>query len=179
MVTSLLDRSEVIIRPIKDGDGETTFELGLIVTNGIQTPKTKPPKLQARVAPDGLRNYSAVSSQKPSRTKEPPIPGPSPSSKPPEDVPTHEPKPEVAHMQSTEEPYACPATPRSIIIIDDTPVRSPHPSTPTPVPSPENPNSSSPPLPLPPRTQPPPPRCQAPLIPTMMLARNSPTCDRP
>ncbi|MBW0587999.1 hypothetical protein O181_127714, partial [Austropuccinia psidii MF-1] len=38
MVTSLLDRSEVIIRPMKDGDGERTFELGLIVTNGIQTP---------------------------------------------------------------------------------------------------------------------------------------------
>ncbi|MBW0556718.1 hypothetical protein O181_096433 [Austropuccinia psidii MF-1] len=32
MVTSLLDRSEVIIRPMKDGDGERTFELGLIVT---------------------------------------------------------------------------------------------------------------------------------------------------
>ncbi|MBW0568334.1 hypothetical protein O181_108049, partial [Austropuccinia psidii MF-1] len=32
MVTSLLDRSEVIIRPMKDGDGERTFELGPIVT---------------------------------------------------------------------------------------------------------------------------------------------------
>ncbi|MBW0504918.1 hypothetical protein O181_044633 [Austropuccinia psidii MF-1] len=32
MVTSLLDRSEVIIRPMKDGDGKRTFKLGLIVT---------------------------------------------------------------------------------------------------------------------------------------------------
>ncbi|MBW0537317.1 hypothetical protein O181_077032 [Austropuccinia psidii MF-1] len=56
----------------------------------------------------------------PSRTKEPPIPGLSPSSQPPEDVLTHEPEPEVALTQSTEEPFAYPATPRSIIIIDDT-----------------------------------------------------------
>ncbi|MBW0584546.1 hypothetical protein O181_124261, partial [Austropuccinia psidii MF-1] len=32
MVTSLLDLSEVIIRPMKDGDGKRKFELGLIVT---------------------------------------------------------------------------------------------------------------------------------------------------
>ena len=32
MVTSLLDRSEVIIWRMKDGDGERTFELGPIVT---------------------------------------------------------------------------------------------------------------------------------------------------
>ncbi|MBW0495675.1 hypothetical protein O181_035390 [Austropuccinia psidii MF-1] len=36
----------------------------------------------------------------------PPIPGPSPSSKPPEDVPTCEAEPEVAPTQSTEEPFA-------------------------------------------------------------------------
>ncbi|MBW0472836.1 hypothetical protein O181_012551 [Austropuccinia psidii MF-1] len=41
MVTSLLDRSKVIIRPMKDGNGKRTFELGLIVTHRIQTPKTK------------------------------------------------------------------------------------------------------------------------------------------
>ncbi|MBW0578831.1 hypothetical protein O181_118546 [Austropuccinia psidii MF-1] len=39
MVTSILDLREVVIRPMKDGDGETTFELGPIITNGIQTPK--------------------------------------------------------------------------------------------------------------------------------------------
>ncbi|MBW0554888.1 hypothetical protein O181_094603 [Austropuccinia psidii MF-1] len=37
--------------------------------------------------------------------REPPIPGPSPSSKPPEDAPTCEPEPEVAPTQSTEEPF--------------------------------------------------------------------------
>ncbi|MBW0516310.1 hypothetical protein O181_056025 [Austropuccinia psidii MF-1] len=58
--------------------------------------------------------------QKPSQHDEPPIPGPSPSSKPPEDVPTREPEPEVAPTQFMEEPFACPSTPRSIIIIDNT-----------------------------------------------------------
>ncbi|MBW0536453.1 hypothetical protein O181_076168 [Austropuccinia psidii MF-1] len=43
--------------------------------------------------------------REPSQTKEPPIPGPSPSSKPPEDIPTCKPEPEVAPMQSTEEPF--------------------------------------------------------------------------
>ncbi|MBW0580005.1 hypothetical protein O181_119720, partial [Austropuccinia psidii MF-1] len=46
---------------------------------------------------------------------EPPIPGLSPSSQPPEDDTTREPEPEVAPTQSTEEPFARPATPRSII----------------------------------------------------------------
>ncbi|MBW0505875.1 hypothetical protein O181_045590, partial [Austropuccinia psidii MF-1] len=36
---------------------------------------------------------------------EPPIPGLSPSSEPPEDIPTREPEPEVAPMQSMEEPF--------------------------------------------------------------------------
>ncbi|MBW0544084.1 hypothetical protein O181_083799 [Austropuccinia psidii MF-1] len=38
MVTSLLDWSEVIIQPMKDGDGERTFELGPLVTHGIKIP---------------------------------------------------------------------------------------------------------------------------------------------
>ncbi|MBW0475018.1 hypothetical protein O181_014733 [Austropuccinia psidii MF-1] len=46
--------------------------------------------------------------RKPSKHNEPPIPGPSQSSKTPlpphEDAMTHEPEPEVALMQSTEEP---------------------------------------------------------------------------
>ncbi|MBW0490425.1 hypothetical protein O181_030140 [Austropuccinia psidii MF-1] len=41
----------------------------------------------------------------PSRTNEPPILGPSPSSKPHEEVPTCEPEPEVAPTQSMEEPF--------------------------------------------------------------------------
>ncbi|MBW0589609.1 hypothetical protein O181_129324 [Austropuccinia psidii MF-1] len=60
----------------------------------------------------------------PSRAKEPPIPGPSPSSQPPEDNTTREPEPEVAPMQLTEEPFACPATTCSIIIINNTPIGS-------------------------------------------------------
>ncbi|MBW0580671.1 hypothetical protein O181_120386, partial [Austropuccinia psidii MF-1] len=84
MVTSLLDLSEVIIRRMKDGDGERKFELGLIFTMSChqwdsnaknKTPRIPPDKtlpflvclaskphsnpLQARVAPHGLRNYSA------------------------------------------------------------------------------------------------------------------------
>ncbi|MBW0565666.1 hypothetical protein O181_105381 [Austropuccinia psidii MF-1] len=39
MVTSLLDQSKVIIRPMKHGKGKRTFKLGPIVTHGIQTPK--------------------------------------------------------------------------------------------------------------------------------------------
>ncbi|MBW0563611.1 hypothetical protein O181_103326 [Austropuccinia psidii MF-1] len=46
----------------------------------------------------------------------PPIPGPSPSSKPHEDVPNCEPEPEVASKQSMEEPFACP-TPSSPLTI--------------------------------------------------------------
>ncbi|MBW0574560.1 hypothetical protein O181_114275 [Austropuccinia psidii MF-1] len=36
MVTSLLDWSQVIIRPMKDGNGKRTFELGPIVTMSCQ-----------------------------------------------------------------------------------------------------------------------------------------------
>ncbi|MBW0523893.1 hypothetical protein O181_063608 [Austropuccinia psidii MF-1] len=49
------------------------------------------------MAPDGWRTYP--------EHNEPPVPGPSPSSKPPEYVPTHEPEPEVAPTQSTEDPF--------------------------------------------------------------------------
>ncbi|MBW0588517.1 hypothetical protein O181_128232 [Austropuccinia psidii MF-1] len=64
---------------------------------------------------------------KPSQTNEPPIPGPSPSSEPHEDVQTREPESEVALTQSMEEHFACPTPPHSVIIIDDTPVGSPSP----------------------------------------------------
>ncbi|MBW0526533.1 hypothetical protein O181_066248 [Austropuccinia psidii MF-1] len=65
--------------------------------------------------------------QKPSQHHEPPIPGLSPTSEPPEDAATHEPEPEVDPTQSMEEPFARPATHRSVIIIDDMPVGSPLP----------------------------------------------------
>ncbi|MBW0474490.1 hypothetical protein O181_014205 [Austropuccinia psidii MF-1] len=65
----------------------------------------------------------------PSQHDEPPIPGPSQSSKSQvrshENTLTREPEPEVALMQSTEEPFACPDTPHSVIIINDTAVGSP------------------------------------------------------
>ncbi|MBW0469213.1 hypothetical protein O181_008928 [Austropuccinia psidii MF-1] len=109
-----------------------------------------------------------------SQHNEPPNPGLSPFYEPPEDVATCEPEPEVASTQSMEELFDCPATPCLVLIIDNTPFRSLTlpPSTPTPVPVPdlppiaaENPNASS-------------PRCQDPLIPMIMLSRNSPTCDQ-
>ncbi|MBW0501176.1 hypothetical protein O181_040891 [Austropuccinia psidii MF-1] len=77
-------------------------------------------------------------SNEPSQHNEPPIPGPSPSSKPPEDIPTCGPEHEVAPTQSMEDSFARPATPRSVIIIDDAPVGSLPPS------APKNPTASSP-----------------------------------
>ncbi|MBW0592939.1 hypothetical protein O181_132654, partial [Austropuccinia psidii MF-1] len=161
MVTSLLDLSEVIIRPMKDGNGKRTFKLGLIVTDGIQTPNLpceqtrqqptpgpsgtrwseelfrepevapmqsteepfepnppNPPRQDSPVpslpreqtprqptpGPSGTR-WSEDLFREASQHDEPPIPGPSPSSEPPEDIATREPQPEVAPTQSTEEPF--------------------------------------------------------------------------
>ncbi|MBW0557009.1 hypothetical protein O181_096724, partial [Austropuccinia psidii MF-1] len=126
MVTSLLDLSEVIIRPMKDGDGKRTFKLGLIVTMSChrwdsnaknKTPQIPPDKTlpfqvlrrkktpwQFTPGPSGTR-WSEDLFCEASQHKEPPIPGLSQSSEPPEDVPTREPEPEVAPRQSTEEPF--------------------------------------------------------------------------
>ncbi|MBW0486505.1 hypothetical protein O181_026220 [Austropuccinia psidii MF-1] len=128
MVTSLLNRRKVIIRPMKDGDGERTFELGPIVTMSCHRwdSNAKNKTQQDSLIPSlprekTLRQFTLGLSgtrwpeelfRKPSQTKEPPIPGPSPSSQPPEDVLTREPEPEVAPTQSTEEPFAHPATSR-------------------------------------------------------------------
>ncbi|MBW0582568.1 hypothetical protein O181_122283 [Austropuccinia psidii MF-1] len=170
MVTSLLDRREVIIQPMKDGNGKRTFELGPIITMSchpwdsnakVNTPVPSSPCKQTlrqpTPRPSGTR-WSEDLFREPSQHDEPPIPGPSPSSEPPEDLPTREPEPEVAPTQSTEESFARPGTPHSIIVIEDTPVGSPPPpppsSSPTPQPSPdlppiaaENPTPSSPPVP--------------------------------
>ncbi|MBW0505329.1 hypothetical protein O181_045044 [Austropuccinia psidii MF-1] len=119
MVTSLLDRSKVIIWPMKDGNGKRTFKLGLIVTmsfhpgdsNTKRTKPTKSPRQDSPVphipheqtlpqptpGPSGTQWLEDLS-HKPSQHDEPPIPGPSPSSKPPEDIPSCEPEPEVAPM---------------------------------------------------------------------------------
>ncbi|MBW0487745.1 hypothetical protein O181_027460 [Austropuccinia psidii MF-1] len=67
----------------------------------------------------------------PSQTNEPPIPGPSSSSEPHEDVLTRDPEPEVAPTQSMEQCFAHPTPPHSIIIIGNTPVRSPLPDSTT------------------------------------------------
>ncbi|MBW0504915.1 hypothetical protein O181_044630 [Austropuccinia psidii MF-1] len=91
---------------------------------------------QPTPGPSGTR-WSEHLSRGPSQHDEPPIPGLSPSSKPPEDVPTCEPEPEVALTQFTEDPFAFPATPRSIIIIDNTPIGSL-----TPPPSPHSHNDA-------------------------------------
>ncbi|MBW0539518.1 hypothetical protein O181_079233 [Austropuccinia psidii MF-1] len=154
MVTSLLDWSKVIIRPMKDGDGESKFELGSKPTKSRLTRLTRSMSaLQANpVATHSWPEWHPMVGGvfcEPSQHDEPPIPGPSPSSLPPEDIATREPEPEVAPTQSMEEPFACAATPRSIIIIADTPVGSPTPppSTPTPDLPPiafENPTISSP-----------------------------------
>ncbi|MBW0494716.1 hypothetical protein O181_034431 [Austropuccinia psidii MF-1] len=137
MVTSLLNWSKVIIWPMKDGDGKRTFKFGPIVTmschpwdsNAKRTPRKPTP------GPSGTQ-WSKDLFQQLSQRDEPPIPGPSPSSKPPEDIATHEPEPEVAPTQSMEQLFGPPATPRSIIIIENTPVRSPTPPPSTPVPPP-------------------------------------------
>ncbi|MBW0534318.1 hypothetical protein O181_074033 [Austropuccinia psidii MF-1] len=201
MVTSLLNRSEVIIRLMKDGDGERTFELGPIVTNGIQMPKTKPtespqqdspiPSLprkqtpqQPNPGPSGTQ-WSEELFREPSQSKEPPIPSPSPSLKPPEDIPTCEPEPEVALMKSKEEPFG--KSPllflhsyQLFLTFSLTISSSSHHSLLNNYhqqyarqipPSPTPPCSS----PLQPRF---PPQCKAPLVPTMTLARNLPTYDQ-
>ncbi|MBW0503434.1 hypothetical protein O181_043149 [Austropuccinia psidii MF-1] len=171
MVTSLLNWSKVIIQPMKDGNSKRTFEVGPIVTMSChpwhsntkrkthQIPHNKTllflvclarklcdKSLQAQVAPD-----------EPSQHNEPPITGPSQASD--SQLPSHEnnltcePETEVAPTQSSEEPFACPATPCSSIIINDRPI-----------------GTSLPPLPSSPSTHP-----STPLIPTIRLCRDSPT----
>ncbi|MBW0517016.1 hypothetical protein O181_056731, partial [Austropuccinia psidii MF-1] len=129
MVTSLLYRIDVIFQPMKDGDGKRTFKLGPIVTHGIQMPNflCKQNPRQPTPGPSGTQwsedlfcskkpKFHLISTfdssemtvppfVEPSLTDEPPIPGPSPSSKPHEDIPTCEPEPEVAPRQSMEEPF--------------------------------------------------------------------------
>ncbi|MBW0534483.1 hypothetical protein O181_074198 [Austropuccinia psidii MF-1] len=68
--------------------------------------------------------------RKPSQHNEPPIQSSESQVASHEDISACEPEPEVAPTQSTEEPFARPATPPSVIIIDDTPVGSPPPLLP-------------------------------------------------
>ncbi|MBW0489571.1 hypothetical protein O181_029286 [Austropuccinia psidii MF-1] len=162
MVTLLLDQSKVIIQPMKDGDGKRTFELGLIFTischpwdsNAKQNPLNPPQQdtpipcmpckqtpRQPTPGPSGTRLLEDLFHE-PSHHNEPPIPGPSQPSKPHKDALTSEPEPEVALMQSMEEPFARLATPTSVIIIDNAPVGSPPPFLPQrSLPTPSSPHS--------------------------------------
>ncbi|MBW0500862.1 hypothetical protein O181_040577 [Austropuccinia psidii MF-1] len=81
---------------------------------------------QPNPGPSGTR-WSEDLYHKPTQHNEAPIPGPSPSSEPPEDIATCEPEPQVAPTQSMEEPFARHATPHSVIIIADMPIGSPPP----------------------------------------------------
>ncbi|MBW0559936.1 hypothetical protein O181_099651 [Austropuccinia psidii MF-1] len=119
MVTSLLDWSEVIIRLVKDGDGRRTIEFGPIVTmsghpwdsNAKDLFCSKKPKFHL-ISTFDSSELTLTPFAEPSRTNEPPIPFPSPSSKPHEDVPTCGPEPEMTPTQSMEEPFA-PSSPHS------------------------------------------------------------------
>ncbi|MBW0577298.1 hypothetical protein O181_117013 [Austropuccinia psidii MF-1] len=129
MVTSLRDRSEVIIWPMKDDNGKMTFEVGPIVTmschpwdsnakktleqptpdpSGTQWPEDlfcgKQPKIHL-ISTFDSSELTLPPFVEPSQTNESPIPGPSPSSESHEDIPAHEHEPEVAPMQSMEEPF--------------------------------------------------------------------------
>ncbi|MBW0493312.1 hypothetical protein O181_033027 [Austropuccinia psidii MF-1] len=117
---------------------------------------SKQPPFPFLILPFELSELTFPPFVEPSQHHEPPIPGPSKPSEPHEDALTCEPEPEVGLTKSMEEPFACPATPALVIIIDNMPVGSPLP------------------LPVPPRTPLPPL-----LIPTMRLARNLPNYDQP
>ncbi|MBW0513932.1 hypothetical protein O181_053647 [Austropuccinia psidii MF-1] len=128
MVTSLRDGSKVIIWPMKDGNGERMFELAPIVSMSFhpcpwdsniknKTPPNPPqqetpiPCMPHKQTPQQLSpgpsstQWSEDSFRKPPQYNEPPIPGPSPSYKPHEDVSHCEPEPELAPTQSLEEPF--------------------------------------------------------------------------
>ncbi|MBW0511917.1 hypothetical protein O181_051632 [Austropuccinia psidii MF-1] len=77
-----------------------------LVTHGIQKTNVtcKQTPRQLTPGPSGTQWLEDLFRQ-PSQPDEPPIPGPSPSSKPHEDILTCEPEPEVAPTQSMEEPF--------------------------------------------------------------------------
>ncbi|MBW0481213.1 hypothetical protein O181_020928 [Austropuccinia psidii MF-1] len=125
MLTSLLNRRDVIIHPMKDGDGKRTFRLGLIETHGIQMLNTQ--WLEdvfcgmQQVIPFPILAFEVIKltlplfvqpfqyNNPPVHTPTPPIPGPSevPASKEPptENDSTNEPDTEVSPMQSTKVPF--------------------------------------------------------------------------
>ncbi|MBW0478745.1 hypothetical protein O181_018460 [Austropuccinia psidii MF-1] len=113
---------------MKNGNGKRTFALGLIVTHGIQMPKTKPTESPAtrlscfsyslgKTPPQPTPGPSSTQwsedlFHEPSQHNEPPFPGPLQASD--SQLPLHE-----------KDLTSCPATPHSFISIDDMPVGTP------------------------------------------------------
>ncbi|MBW0558559.1 hypothetical protein O181_098274 [Austropuccinia psidii MF-1] len=142
MVTSLLDPRKVIIRPMKEGNGNRIFDLGPIVTMSCH-PWDSNVKNQIP-GNKTLRELTLPPFVEPSQYNEPPIPGPSPSSEPHQDFLACGPEPKVAPRKSLEEPFDFPTTPHLVIISDNTPVGSSTPTLEIPAISPKDPTSSSP-----------------------------------
>ncbi|MBW0485529.1 hypothetical protein O181_025244 [Austropuccinia psidii MF-1] len=104
-----------------------------LVTHWIQRPKSKPtksPTTRLTCSSYASRENSVATHSRPEWHLMPPIPGPSQPSEPHEDTLAHGPEPDVAPTQPMEEPVALPATPTSVIIIDNMPVGSPPPFLP-------------------------------------------------
>ncbi|MBW0499921.1 hypothetical protein O181_039636 [Austropuccinia psidii MF-1] len=120
-----------------------TIQWSLHSLTAAKTKPTKSPMTRLSRSYFTSRANSAATDPRPEWHPMPPIPGLSPSSKPHEDVPTHEPEPEVAPTQSMEEPFACPTPHYSVIIIDDMPIGSPLPFL-LPLMFPQDPTASSP-----------------------------------
>ncbi|MBW0535689.1 hypothetical protein O181_075404, partial [Austropuccinia psidii MF-1] len=96
---SLLDHREVIIRPMKDGNGKRRFKLGPITTmscnprdsNAKESPVPSMPCKQTLPQPAPGPSVTQSLEElfyEPLQPDEPPIPGPSQSSKPHKDSPT-------------------------------------------------------------------------------------------
>ncbi|MBW0533130.1 hypothetical protein O181_072845 [Austropuccinia psidii MF-1] len=182
MVTSLLNRSEVIIRPMSYGNGERTFKLGPIVTMSCHPWDSNAKNKTHGIPPTRITHSMSASQANPAETHSWPKWHPM---NPPNTMghlflarvnpPNHlrtlqlmsqnqrwlQHNPWRNHLVGPNFTFltllnfsspllrpspVCPATPRLIIIIDDTPIGSP-----TPPPSPdlppiaaENPTASSP-----------------------------------
>ncbi|MBW0493512.1 hypothetical protein O181_033227 [Austropuccinia psidii MF-1] len=73
MVTSLLDQRKAIIRPMKDGDGKRTFELGPMVTMSCHPWDSNAKPNQ----PNPPQQYSTIPSLSNKQSPRQPTPGPS------------------------------------------------------------------------------------------------------
>ncbi|MBW0504533.1 hypothetical protein O181_044248 [Austropuccinia psidii MF-1] len=111
IVTSLLDQSKVIIWSMKDGNGQSTFKLGPIVTHGIQMPKTNPLQQDSPIPcmPHEQTPWQPTTGPSGTQWSEDLFRGPSQASD--SQLPSHEndltrePEPEIAPMQLSKEPF--------------------------------------------------------------------------